>query len=348
MISNKTRISVILCILLSLMIPTLAAGAVGELVLFEDFNDGDMTNNPTWDIMNDAYEIINGELHSDGLNTQDTRWQNSYRMDLVFETADYIEMQYVGMLKSTGNPQIGRGIAVRIYNTDPQVRQAYMLEMNRGFVDGHPKCKYCFSLAIAANHTAYSLISSSFKPEYDRVYHVRAVRENGIWSLFVDGQLIGTAADPLALNNFNYIWMTGTGSVVVDDIEIRMQPPSIPVSIDIRPGTFPNSINLKAANGVVPVAILSTDDFDALTVDHTTVLFGGAAAAIHGQNKNQRQPVRQEEDVDSDGDLDLVLHFQIEDIALTCETESVSLVGFTYDGDQISGEDSVKMVGCHP
>ena len=55
----------------------------------------------------------------------------------------------------------------------------------------------------------------------------------------------------------------------------------VPVDIDIKPGSFPNSINTKSM-GKVPVAILGTEDFDVMTVDPYTVLFGpdGAAAVI--------------------------------------------------------------------
>ena len=48
-------------------------------------------------------------------------------------------------------------------------------------------------------------------------------------------------------------------------------PSTIEVDIDIKPGSDPNSINLKS-NGLVPVAILSTIDFKATAVDPGTVL----------------------------------------------------------------------------
>ncbi len=50
-----------------------------------------------------------------------------------------------------------------------------------------------------------------------------------------------------------------------------------PVTIDIKPGSYPNSINLKKG-GVIPVAILTTDVFDATTVDADTVRFGPRGA----------------------------------------------------------------------
>ena len=51
---------------------------------------------------------------------------------------------------------------------------------------------------------------------------------------------------------------------------------AIVVPMDIKPGSYPNSINLKS-NGVVLVAVLTTTVFDASTVvDPATVFFADA------------------------------------------------------------------------
>jgi len=47
------------------------------------------------------------------------------------------------------------------------------------------------------------------------------------------------------------------------------------VDIDIKPGSDQNTINLRS-KGVIPVAILSSEDFDATNVDPTTVELEGA------------------------------------------------------------------------
>lgn len=83
------------------------------------------------------------------------------------------------------------------------------------------------------------------------------------------------------------------GTVDIGALEVQPQT----VQIDVKPGGDPNSINL-ASNGVIAVAILTTDDFDATTVDAGLVVFAGATA-VHNTL----------EDVDGDGDFDLVLHF---------------------------------------
>jgi len=112
----------------------------------------------------------------------------------------------------------------------------------------------------------------------------------------------------------------------------------VAVAVDIKPGDFPNSINLKS-NGVIPVAILTTNAFDATTVDPATVRFG--------RNGTEAQPVHFAlADADGDGDRDLILQFRNEDIGLQCGDTLASVRGRTFSGAAIQGSDSVRTVGC--
>jgi hypothetical protein len=112
----------------------------------------------------------------------------------------------------------------------------------------------------------------------------------------------------------------------------------ITVAIDIKPGSFPNSINPKS-KGVIPVAILTTGAFDATTVDPTTVLFGATGT--------ETVPVHSAlEDVDGDGDTDMILHFNTQDTGILCGDTAASLTGETFGGVAIKGSDSIKTVGC--
>lgn len=119
--------------------------------------------------------------------------------------------------------------------------------------------------------------------------------------------------------------------------------PFIEVEIDIKPGNEPISINCENDKGVISVAILTTGEFDATTVEHTTVIFGGASETH--LDKKADGPRRHEEDVDNDGGTDLVLHFQLAATNLTCESTEGSLTGETFDGGAIAGTDAVRMVG---
>lgn len=76
----------------------------------------------------------------------------------------------------------------------------------------------------------------------------------------------------------------------------KFAPAYITVTIDIKPGSYPNSINL-GSNGNVPVAIFSTEDFDATTVDPLTITLAGAEVRIRGRGDSSRYY----QDVDGDG-----------------------------------------------
>jgi len=115
-------------------------------------------------------------------------------------------------------------------------------------------------------------------------------------------------------------------------------PPVLNVAIDIKPGSFPNSINPRS-RGKIPVAILTTGTFAATTVDTTTVRFGATgteAAPVHSAL----------EDIDGDGDTDMILHFNTQDTGIKCGDTSASLTGQTFSGQAIKGSDSIQTVGC--
>ena len=114
------------------------------------------------------------------------------------------------------------------------------------------------------------------------------------------------------------------------------------VVVDIKPGSDPNSVNCKNENEVVTVAVLTTDTFDALSIDATTVTFEGAGET-HADKKTG-EPQRHEEDVDKDGDIDLVFHFRLGDTNLACSATEGTLTGSTYDGLRIIGVDSIRMI----
>jgi len=53
-------------------------------------------------------------------------------------------------------------------------------------------------------------------------------------------------------------------------LEKAIPPIVIPVPVDIKPGSCPNPFNIKQ-KGVLPVAILGTDEFDVTTIDPATI-----------------------------------------------------------------------------
>jgi hypothetical protein len=132
----------------------------------------------------------------------------------------------------------------------------------------------------------------------------------------------------------------------------------VPVAINIKPGGFPNAINLK---GTAPVAVLTTRAgeyglplaFDATKIDPATVRFGpaslvfsgGGASAIHGVGHLEDSYELDEKT--RDGDLDMVFQFRVADSGLTASSTEACVRG-NYAGTDgavhtFFGCDSVKV-----
>ena len=166
------------------------------------------------------------------------------------------------------------------------------------------------------------------------------------------GELTGTAFQLDVVNPIFITTLSGHGLATFwfEDVTFGLQSPRYRLSaieyqfepalilIDIKPGTFPNSINPKS-KGKIPVAILTTPSFDATSVDPATVLFGATGIEV--------APVQfTTEDVDGDGDIDLVLHFATQDTDITCGNAYASLTAATFSGEKIKGSDSILTVAC--
>jgi len=136
-------------------------------------------------------------------------------------------------------------------------------------------------------------------------------------------------ASPQINDNGDVVWQGHDG---LDD-EIFLVVAITKVNIDIKPGGNPNNINLKS-QGVVPVAVLTTEDFDASTINADSVIFAGASP------KRWKMT-----DVDGDGDRDMLFHFETQDLVeLNGDSTEATLGGETSDGVSFEGTDSVNIV----
>lgn len=107
-------------------------------------------------------------------------------------------------------------------------------------------------------------------------------------------------------------------------------------TIDIKPGSNPNTINLNS-NGLISVAILTTQSFNATSVLPFSVRFGpNEAPESHAKGHI--------EDVDKDGDLDLLLHFETQKTGLASGQTSATLTGLTSSGTKVWGVDAIQIV----
>lgn len=157
---------------------------------------------------------------------------------------------------------------------------------------------------------------------------------------------VTTLYQTIDLLPFNEIIKIDTSTFTIQDrfviggllVGLAIAPTGEQPTIDIKPGSFRNSINPNS-NGVIPVAILTTANFDATSVDPLSVLFGPSGAMeAHGRGHIK--------DVNGDGVLDLLLHFRTQDTGILCGDRSASLTGEKFDGMAFTGSDTIETVGC--
>jgi len=136
-------------------------------------------------------------------------------------------------------------------------------------------------------------------------------------------------------------------------------PPVQQVILDIRPGSCPNPLNVtvpngeKANGGVLPVAILGSDELDVHNIDVSSLELAGAAPLRHSF-ADVAAPASEDNDcacseMGPDGYTDLELKFRRLDVVAGLGSVSggnvpVTLTGKMKDGTPIEGNDCVRIV----
>lgn len=96
---------------------------------------------------------------------------------------------------------------------------------------------------------------------------------------------------------------------------------SIAMNVDIKPSSCPNPFNLKS-KGVLPVAILGTEDFDVTTIDPASIkltLGNGGVSPLRWSYEDVGTPYTGDEecgcnDYNGDGYMDLTLKFRTQEV----------------------------------
>jgi hypothetical protein len=155
----------------------------------------------------------------------------------------------------------------------------------------------------------------------------------------------------------------GVESGILSSVEsaVICEPTAIPVTLDIKPGSCPNPLNLNS-KGVLPVAILGSADFDVNQIDIASIRLADVAP-IRSSYEDVATPVSDGNECDcntagSDGYTDLTLKFKTQEIVeellkargelVEGEQLTLSLTGALSDETSIEGADCIVIVGKVP
>ncbi len=123
-------------------------------------------------------------------------------------------------------------------------------------------------------------------------------------------------------------------------------PTHIPVTVDIKPGSAPNTISLYNV-GQVQAAVMSTPDFDASQFNPQMAVLSDATLAMTNGCTGAMAVRWLLADVNGDRKPDLVFFFNVQDLNLTATSTAATLMAHgTYGSTtvHIMGTDSVNVV----
>jgi hypothetical protein len=146
-------------------------------------------------------------------------------------------------------------------------------------------------------------------------------------------------------------------------------PPPVTIQLDIKPTSCPNPFNVQLfefaedgipmKGGVLPVAILGTDNFDINDIDMETLLLEGVAPIMRGGGPKVEDVAAPALDsgecactkAGPDGLSDLTMKFAAQDIASAIspgepgETRALTMTGMLLDGTPFEMQDCIVFVG---
>jgi hypothetical protein len=207
--------------------------------------------------------------------------------------------------------------------------------------------------------TAHQNISNT--PSYNDVYPKINNRGQVVWTIhektpqeiyyydlnwtpgtpaqYLASGVVWETPDKIKINDLGQVIWIGWGGPGGTQ-QIYVATPFTWATIDIKPGDYPNSINL-GSNGNVPVAIFSTEDFDATQIDPASVTLSGASVSLKGKSDLYMTSVKE---LNGDGLPDLLVHVDTTAMQLSEGDIEAVLEGKTNNGLCIRGTDTVRIV----
>lgn len=178
---------------------------------------------------------------------------------------------------------------------------------------------------------------ASFELKSDGVYFAAVTH---FPTLVVDnGALLDYSTSNPATGGSYTLTVSGVSPKVVEAPPAEERPTVQQVRIDVRPGKRAETATVHLSRAEIPVAILSSEDFDAMQVDTNTLRFGHS-----GNEQSLMKCFPKGMDVNRDGRRDMICLFSIK----AADFEPNDLAGFvkgsTRTGTQFEGQGLLKVV----
>lgn len=151
--------------------------------------------------------------------------------------------------------------------------------------------------------------------------------------------IVGVSNYPRYFKNGGTVWnpttfRNGDYSLIISGVSSRI----LQINIEIKPGSSDLAPINPKSKGKIPVALLSSNDFNAMNTDTTSLAFGPT-----GEERSLSHCGRGE-DVNADGRLDLVCHFHNQAAGFEPGDLEGIVRGITDDGRVFEGRGLLKVV----
>ena len=302
-----------------------ACGAISNVVWVLTNANG-LGGTPVWTQLSPTGTITAREYHSAVYNASSNRMivvdgcSNAacpLNEVWVLSNANGIGTPAWSQLSPTGTPPTARYVSTSVYDPATNSMVVFGGSSSGGLVNDAWKLSHADG---TGGTPAWTQLSPAGTPPTARYSHT-AVYNAANNRMIVFGGYNG--------GFLNDTWVLSNASGIVN----------VPVTIDIRPNVAINTIS-RTTGTTVPVAILSSATFNALTsVNRTSLTFGhaGTEASLIGCNARGQ-------DVNADGRMDLVCQFNGTLGGFQMGDTIGYLQGATLVGNPISGSDSVLIL----
>jgi hypothetical protein len=121
-------------------------------------------------------------------------------------------------------------------------------------------------------------------------------------------------------------------------VALAQAPKVLKVKIDVKPGDEPTMVE-RNRGGFLPVAIISTDQFDAVSLDVASIRIGPTGTEAEAARTTKS-------DVNEDKRTDLLVLVRVQDLNIKCGDTAIRMTAKTNDGVAVEGMEAVKVEGC--